>query len=225
MSAVSVDSVTKEGAFSVGIDVSYCQPVGSIDWRLAAEAVNWCMVRSGYGAGIDKTCQPHVASARSACLTVGLYHFVTEAPAEAQAKAFLASLRAARTDVGDIAPCLDLEWLPNNRVPNDVAAYRATVEHLASAISAEYGGVWLYTCSGFWQQIGSPVSWLDLEWWVPWYPKRPHGRLSASDAQAHKWPTRPGEPTPAAWQFDALTAPWSKGDVDHNIAKRLPFIV
>jgi GH25 family lysozyme M1 (1,4-beta-N-acetylmuramidase) len=225
VSGISIDEISKEGTFPVGIDVSYCQPIGSIDWRLAAESVNWCMVRSSYGAGIDKTCQPHITAARGACLSVGLYHFVTEAPAEAQAKAFLASLRAAKTNAGDIAPCLDLEWLPGGRVPSNVSEYRATVEHIASVISAEYGGTWIYTCSGFWQQVGAPMSWLDLEWWTPWYPLRPTERLSPEAAQTHKWPTRPGIPTPAAWQFDALVTPWSKCEVDHNIAKRLPFIV
>lgn len=217
-----------DSGLSLGCDVSYCQRPERIDWTskpAVSEGINWAMVRTGYGSMPDSTTVAHWCNARKASLSVGGYHFVTEAPAYQQIETMLAQLkRVCQGD--DIAPCLDLEWLPDGRggrLPHDKAAYCATVEAMFAALTREWGGCWVYSCIGFWQAVGAPKSWLDLEWWVPYYP-RPG--FSEADARRSTWPQRPGIPTPAAWQYGCPNAEWGgSGQVDRNLARRLPFIV
>lgn len=220
-----------DSGFALGIDVSGFQPLGAIDWEAAAhDGVGWAIARVSCGAQVDPAGVAHIRAMRDAQLSVGAYHFVNTKPGQRQVDMFLGQLRKAELGAGDIAPILDLEWIPgveNGGVPSDKAGYCQIVSALIDACSVEYGGIMIYSSMGFWASVGSPKRWAgpDVEWWCPWYPKRPNGRLSETDARKHTWPRRPGDLWPAAWQFDALEKPWCKcGEVDHNIARQLPFI-
>lgn len=222
-----------ESGYAIGCDVSVYQDPASIDWTArtgaaAEDGLGWAMVRSGYGAHPDRRFAAHWQNAAESALSVGAYHFVTEDSPEEQIDCMLSQLRAVGCGSDNIAPALDLEWLPDpqrpgGRLPYDHAAYCLAVDRMLDALDSEYGGAWIYSCVGFWRAVGAPKRWLGYEWWVPWYP-RPG--FTSDDARRSKWPARPGEPTPAAWQYGCPTAKWAGGAmIDRNIARRLPMIV
>ena len=194
-----------------GLDVSQYQTDGSIDWQAGHDAgFVFVMIRSGYGSRPDPLTITHIQKARAAGWTVGLYHFVTEAPIEAQWQNLLAQSKLAGIGPGDVGPMFDLEWLDGKgKMPSDIPGYLAIVRELIARSIATWGKAWIYTAPGFWQSVGSPHEWLAWPWMIA------------------KWGKNPPADNPVrwmAWQAGSFTPAWSRGALDHDKARELPII-
>jgi GH25 family lysozyme M1 (1,4-beta-N-acetylmuramidase) len=151
------------------IDISKWQRPEALHWHLLPTDVRAVASRATYGTKPDPLFGVHVDATVDAARQVGAYHFVTDAPAADQFKAFEAALAAVKFgDPDDLLPILDVEWMPGDKRPRPGTL--DTVNAMIDLVSRKWGGVILYSPTGFWQQLGSPRAWLAHPWWVPHYP-------------------------------------------------------
>jgi hypothetical protein len=196
-----------------GCDVSHYQRPDLLDWGQAREqdGILWGMVRGAYGSSPDREAPLHVGRMRDGGVLPGLYFFPTEAPLEDMWREVKAQSVSCDIGPGDIAPAFDLEWLDGKgKLPVNREQYLANIEELLRRSRDTWGNAWIYTAIGYWQQMGSPKSWLEWDWWKAQYMKNPP----------------PDEPVRwSAWQKGTIKPAWSRaGEIDFNLARFLPLV-
>jgi GH25 family lysozyme M1 (1,4-beta-N-acetylmuramidase) len=196
------------------IDVSKWQTPRSLTWKNLPTDVSAVVMRSTYGTTLDKHLAEHFDAVVDARRVPGLYHFVTNAPAAEQFGAFRAAAQLVKFgDKGDLLPVLDLEWLPGEKKPEPTYAQRAG--EMIDLVSKQWGGCIVYTAFGFWQQCGSPASWLTHPLWVAHYPG--DRSEAGSVAFAPKVATPHGKGNWQMWQSGPRLIPgFSAGKIDYN---------
>lgn len=176
-----------------GIDVSNNN--GSVVWASVAKAgyrFAWCKASEADGF-TDQTFHANVHAAKRAGLKVGAYHFLSGAPAAAQAKLFAARIRVAGLGPGDLLPVVDVE---------KVGVTTGQAVAFVDALHRELGvKPVIYTFPGFAERWPSTFG---CKLWI-----------------AHFGVTRPTIPPPwkayAAWQHsDSGTVPGVRGRCDLN---------
>jgi hypothetical protein len=137
---------------ALGIDVSSHQ--GAIDWSKVGRAgVDFAWIKATEGTSYPRPDDEyharralHLAQARTWGLRVGLYHFLTDAPAGAQVDHFL--------DLGGnldgVVPILDVETAKPHRLP---------IQEWVSAFVARMPGrsLLVYSHAEFWRLAGGPA--------------------------------------------------------------------
>jgi GH25 family lysozyme M1 (1,4-beta-N-acetylmuramidase) len=221
MFTMSIGTAGEDSKGAYGVDVSYCQNPDDLDWEGSdRDAINWVYIKGSNGGTLDSQCLKHVARVRDASISLGLYHYVNETAGQVQLATFRNVLQQAKIRGDDLVPCLDLEWIPcrdaNNqpsgRLPYDMPAYKKTIDLMIDELTAQYGGVLIYSNGGYFEQCGKPQSWLACPWWVADYRKIPEPYMPYK-----KW---------SMWQYGVKNTEWN-GDLklDRNIARELPYIV
>lgn len=154
------------------IDISKWQMRQNLDWKKLPPEIEAVIIRATYGTTPDPRFAQHLESTVDAGRRVGAYHFVTYAEPGEQWKAFQDTVKAGLYgDAEDVLPVLDCEWLPGESKPKDPKAYVEVVDAMIWRCFERYGGVIIYTATGFWEQCGKPESWLDWPLWLAHYPK------------------------------------------------------
>jgi GH25 family lysozyme M1 (1,4-beta-N-acetylmuramidase) len=204
--------------FPKGIDVSSHQhPDGkAIDWKaVRASGITFAFVKADEGprATAGRYTNPYFRrdwdGARNAGVLVGPYHYArprkpVAASAEADARAFVASVTATSAASGTIPPVLDLEET-GGLGARDLSAWATrwtdTVEALTGRTPVLYTGLW------FWNShLDGRAELARLPLWIARYAESP-GLLPG------------GWRTWSFWQFTAKgRVPGIEGDVDVNLS-------
>ena len=161
-------------------------------------AAYFVIVRATFGTRPDQRAVEHVARAREAGKTVGLYHFYVPGQAsERQADVFGAVAAEVGLGRGDLIPWIDIESPKADGSMQPRPSWSEPLAELAAELVANHGGVGLYLSADDWRDLGSPE-------WVPAVPLwGPHSRTRAGS------PASPGGARPAIWQYRVGT--WSPG--------------
>ena len=207
------------------IDISKFQLRQTLHWDKLPADISAVIMRATYGTTRDPRFAQHLESVVDAGRSVGCYHFVTYAPADEQWQAFQETAKDAMYgDANDVIPVLDCEWLPGEKKPKDAHAYVERVEEMAYEMLAAYGNAIIYTATGFWEQCGSPSSWLEFPMWLAHYPK------DRDEAGARAFADRVYTPRGAGqwqmWQSGPRVIPgFCKNTIDYNYSRiELPLI-
>lgn len=123
-----------------GVDVSHRQDPSVVPYS----EVSFVIVKATEGASFrDPMCMQHIARAREAGATVGLYHYYRYGPDHnAQIVNFLRTAKDVGLGPDDIVPCLDIEQGPYSYLPSN--AWNHPCEAIAKAFEASYGGCMVY---------------------------------------------------------------------------------
>jgi GH25 family lysozyme M1 (1,4-beta-N-acetylmuramidase) len=215
-----------------GVDVSYAQSWPErIDWVKAHQddGILWAVVKASQGKASDSKCLRHLEAIRQTGITLGLYHYVTLAPAAEQAAAFLAMLTAGAIGPGDLCPALDVEEpardargevILDAQDPRARAHYDGILDRTRAMIRAlEAAGFppWIYLSPGYFELLGHPQDLKAYPWWIAHYTTRPEPWCPWV-----KW---------SAWQWSGdRLAPWATTPegrvtpIDRNRARELPIL-
>jgi lysozyme len=151
-----------------GVDVSHWN--GYPDFgRLAAQGMDFVFSKATQGTWfVDDTYVRHTREARAAGLHAGAYHFFDyRKPGKAQARHFLATLRAT-TGLDRLLPLVvDVETLKSLGAPDPVAA-RARLHALLDELYRQTGRYpMIYTSQTMWRRVvGEPPGFGEYPLWV-----------------------------------------------------------
>jgi hypothetical protein len=145
-----------------GVDVSEYNT--AIPWASLA-GIGFVGVRVSHGGSIDPSAVVHLRAATAIDVEIFLgYGYITDAPAEVQAKALLDGLAGVEAIVGPAAIAIDLEDLPG-RAPWPRAAYRSTARAVLEQVhAAKERPIAVYLSAWFAHELGLRAD----PWWATW---------------------------------------------------------
>lgn len=150
-----------------GIDVSTHQRPAAIDWNRLAISHRFVIARATYGTRLDTACAGHVECARSAGLTVGLYHFFRpQQSVEEQLAAFERAASVLGMGPGWLLPALDIERNEQFDGAFTRERYDEQCRAICEAWRQRYGGAIVYTNPADWVALGSPEWLQEYHLWI-----------------------------------------------------------
>ncbi len=189
-------------AFQEGIDLA----------QVAREGYEFCVVKASEGPYpegpppfyLNPFYGQQIDAAQRAGLLTGAYHFLVEAPAEAQVDLFL-------NTVGDVSGKLimvDYEAYPQPF--QSLSPTMATLEAFVTELRNRIGDhpILVYAGQGYWEEPppNGPITQLNVTTWDAFYPLHPlagFGSVLYEQAKALGWGERWGDQEPMFWQFSA----------------------
>lgn len=208
-----------------GIDVSVHNP--SIDWaKIKENGCEFVYIKHSQGVGaVDKMFLDHYYNAKHAGLKVGLYHFASlNNPDEVQdakneAEFFLKTTKDIKAD---LLPVVDVETNEVNLTASEVEQWIQTYYDAMGGKCILYSGSWFLNAN-----LHSTHKLGKIPLWLSSYPlDRNTSTITDSLSSKLKMPKPPiGWNDWIIWQWTGKgTLEGSKGILDLNLAKSLPFI-
>jgi lysozyme len=136
-----------QSGLTLGVDVSHFN--GTVDFAaLRGRGVEFAYIRASQGAtGVDGSLKAYTDSANQVGIKVGLYHVLTEAPADLQLKNFATLLASTQWD---LPPAIDIVDAPGRDEGRDSGDFSIRVELLSRSIEDRFGTKpVLYTSQAF----------------------------------------------------------------------------